>query len=224
MRRFFSRKRWSARAAGFCLAAAACAVAASPAQAVQVGLVGLFPGKAVLVIDGGAPRTLAVGARVSGVRLLAVDAAGAMIEADGRRQRLVVGQHVHGGGGGGGAQTASLTADGRGHFFTTGTVNGATVRFMVDTGASVVALGAADARRANIDLAKARPTMVQTANGVAQAWAVTLDAVRVGDITLNGVAGVVHSQDLPMALLGMSFLNRMEMQRDGEILTLRKRY
>jgi aspartyl protease family protein len=207
------------------LCAALCALAVLPARAADVGLVGLFPGKAVLVIDGGAPRTLAVGNTVGGVRLIAVDQDSATVEIGGRRQRLAIGQHAHAGGdGGGGAQTASLTADGNGHFITTGTVNGATVRFMVDTGATSVALGASDARRANVSLANARPIMVQTANGITQAWLVTLNSVRVGDVTLNQVEGTVHQHDLPVALLGMSFLNRMEMKRDGQTMTLRKRY
>ena len=201
-----------------------CAFSVLPARAADVGVVGLFPGKAVLVVDGGAPRTVAVGASVSGVRLVAVDQDSATVEIGGRRQRLAIGQHAHAGGDGGGAQTASLTADGNGHFITTGTVNGATVRFMVDTGATSVALGASDARRANVSLANARPIMVQTANGVTQAWLVTLNSVRVGDVTLNQVEGTVHQHDLPVALLGMSFLNRMEMKRDGQTMTLRKRY
>ncbi len=201
-----------------------CAFLALPAWAVEVGVVGLFPGKAVLVIDGGAPRTVAVGASVGGVRLIAVDQGSATVDIAGKRQRLAIGQHAHSGGDGGGAQATSLTADGRGHFITTGTVNGATVRFMVDTGATSVALGASDARRANVNLANGRPILVQTANGVTQAWLVTLNSVRIGDVTLNEVEGTVHQQDMPVALLGMSFLNRMEMKRDGQTMTLRKRY
>lgn len=201
-----------------------CAFAAIPAWAADVGVVGLFPGKAVLVIDGGAPRTVPVGANVSGVRLIAVDQDSATVEIGGKRQRLAIGQHAHSGGQGGEAQNTSLTADSRGHFITTGTVNGATIRFMVDTGATSIALGASDARRANVSTANARPVMVQTANGITQAWLVTLDTVRVGDVTLNGVEGMVHQHDMPIALLGMSFLNRMEMKRDGQTMTLRKRY
>lgn len=212
------------RMANFILPMLGCAFAVHQALAADVGVVGLFPGKAVLVIDGGAPRTVSVGTSVGGVRLVAVDKESATVEWGGRRQRLAIGQHAHAGGEGGGSQIASLTADGRGHFITTGTVNGATVRFMVDTGATGVALGAADARRANINVSNGRPIMVQTANGVTQAWLVTLDSVRVGDVVLNGVEGMVHQHDLPMALLGMSFLNRMEMKRDGQTMTLRKRY
>lgn len=212
------------RVANSSLFALFCACAAIPAWAVDVGVVGLFPGKAVLVIDGGAPRTVPVGANAGGVRLIAVDQDSATVEIAGKRQRLAIGQHAHAGGDGGGIQATSLTADNRGHFITTGTINGATVRFMVDTGATSVALGASDARRANVSTANARAVTVQTANGVTQAWLVTLDNVRVGDVTLHGVEGAVHQHDMPVALLGMSFLNRMEMKRDGQTMTLRKRY
>jgi aspartyl protease family protein len=220
----FMMEKWVWRMANSSLCALTCVLAAMPVWAVDVGVVGLFPGKAVLVIDGGSPRTVPVGANVSGVKLIAVDQDGATVEISGRRQRLAIGQHAHSGGDGGGAQTTSLTADGRGHFITTGTVNGATIRFMVDTGATSVALGASDARRANVSTANARPVMVQTANGITQAWVVTLNSVRVGDVTLNEVEGIVHQHDMPVALLGMSFLNRMEMKRDGQTMTLRKRY
>lgn len=51
-----------------------------------------------------------------------------------------------------------------------------------------------------------------------------LDNLRVGEITMNNVDALVHQQDMPFALLGMSFLNRMEMQREGDTMTLKKRY
>lgn len=206
------------------LPALLCLLAVPVAQATDVGLVGLFPGKAVVVIDSGAPRTLSVGNRDGGVRLIAVDAESATLEFDGKRQRLAIGQHATSSDGGRGGQSISLTADGRGHFFANGSVNGATVRFLVDTGASVVSLGAADARRANIDVSKGEPGMTMTANGPAQVWRVRLNSVRVGDVTLRDVDAAVHGVDLPIALLGMSFLNRMEMKREGETMILRKRY
>lgn len=211
------------RVAHSSLFALCCLMAVLPARATEVGVVGLFPGKAVLVIDGAAPRTVAVGARLGEAKLVAVEKDAAIVEIDGKRQRLAIGQHAYSGNSST-SQSTSLTADGRGHFITTGTINGATVRFMVDTGATSVALGPSDARRANINLSSGRPIMVQTANGVTQAVLVKLDSIKVGDVTLNNVEGAVHSHDMPIVLLGMSFLNRMEMKRDGQTMTLRKRY
>jgi aspartyl protease family protein len=103
-------------------------------------------------------------------------------------------------------------------------INGAPMRFIVDTGASFVSLGRGDALRAGIDFTKGEPAMMQTANGVVRAWKVRLDSVRVGDVTLRNVEGIVHGSDMPFALLGMSFLNRMEMRRDGMTLQLHQRY
>ena len=194
-------------------------------QAADVGLASLFPGKVLLTINGGTPRIVAVGARTDeGVRVLSVEGDTATLEIDGKKRTLRVGQNVASQASTGGPQSAVLTADGRGHFLTTGVVNGTSIRFLVDTGASMISLGAGDARRIGIDPGKGEPGIVNTANGQARVSRVKLDSVRVGDIVLNNVDATVHQHDLPFALLGMSFLNRMEMQRDGDTMTLKKRY
>ena len=194
-------------------------------QAADVGLAGLFPGKVLLTINGGTPRIVPVGAQTGeGVRVVSVEGDTATLEIDGKRRTLRVGQNVASQASTGGPQSAVLTADGRGHFLTTGVVNGTSIRFLVDTGASMISLGAGDARRIGIDPGKGEPGIVNTANGQARVSRVKLDSVRVGDIVLNNVDATVHQHDLPFALLGMSFLNRMEMQRDGDTMTLKKRY
>ena len=200
-------------------------LAASIAEAADVGLAGLFPGKALLTIDGGPPRIVAVGVRTDeGVKVLAIEGETATLEIDGKRRVLRVGQNVAVQPSGGGPATAVLTADAAGHFYATGNINGTSVRFLVDTGASLVSLGASDARRIGIDASRGQRGVTQTANGQAVVSRVKLDTVRVGEIVLNNVDAMVHQQDMPMALLGMSFLNRMEMQRNGETMTLKKRY
>lgn len=201
--------------------------AANAVHAAEIELVGLFGSKAVLVVDGGAPRTLAVGQQTrEGLRLVDVAEGAATVEFNGKRQKVILGAGpVRGGAGdGGGAAAVSLVADARGHHFSSGSINGASVRFLVDTGASMVSMGASDARRAGIDFHKGVGGMSQTASGPAKVWKVTLDTVRVGDVTLHGVDGLVHENDLPFVLLGMSFLSRMDMQREGDRLTLRKRF
>lgn len=194
-------------------------------QAVDVGLAGVFPGKALLTIDGGPPRTVAVGVETAeGVRVLAVDRETATIESEGKKRILRVGQNAVSSAADPAVAVAVLTADGNGHFLTIGNINGVTVSFLVDTGATMISLGAGDARRIGIDASKGRPVMVHTANGQARVSRVRLDTVRVGEIVLHGVEALIHEQDMPVALLGMTFLNRMEMQRDGQTMTLRKRY
>jgi len=191
----------------------------------DVGLAGLFPGKALLTINGGAPRIVAIGvATEEGVKVLSVQGETATIEVDGKKRVLRVGQNVASQSSGSGPASATLTADAAGHFLTIGNVNGTTIRFIVDTGASTISIGASDARRIGIDPSKGQMGYSQTANGVTQVSLVKLNSVRVGDIVLNNVDATVHQQDLPFALLGMSFLNRMEMQRNGETMTLKQRY
>jgi aspartyl protease family protein len=96
---------------------------------------------------------------------------------------------------------------------------------MIDTGATITAIPAADARRLGIDLAKGQVVLLRTANGTARARQVKLDVVSVGGVTLYGVDAVVMEGDgLALPLLGMSFLNRMDMKREGSVLTLTKRY
>ena len=205
--------------------AASCLFVTSAALATDVGLAGLFPGKALLTIDGGAPRIVVIGARTAeGVKVLAVDRDTASIEVDGQKRVLRVGQNVVSKPSESGPTNVILTADSSGHFLTTGSINGTTVRFLVDTGASMISIGASDARRIGIDPSKGQLGYTQTANGVTQVSRVKLNTVKVGDIVANNVDASVHQHDLPIVLLGMSFLNRMEMQRNGDTMTLKKNY
>jgi len=206
------------------LLALACGLAALHAQATDISVIGVFPGKAVLVIDGASPKTYSVGATVSsGIKLLAVGRDNAVFEANGKKEKIELGEHVNRISPSSGA-SVTLQADSRGHFLVQGQINGGTTRMLVDTGASYVALPAADAIRLGIDYKKGRPGYVNTANGVAPVYQVTLDSVKVGNIVLNQVDGLVQENGLSIILLGMSFLNRTEMRRDGEQMVLTKRY
>lgn len=197
------------------------------AAAADITVIGLMSGRAVVVIDGGKQRTLRVGEITpEGVKLVEATSESATFVDKGRRQTLKLGSHsTVARAQPGGNKTVSVIADSRGHFVTSGTVNGMTQRFLVDTGASVVALSVDDAKRAGVNYLAGARGQVQTANGVATVYMVKLDTVQVGDILLNNVdAAVIEGDKLPIALLGMSFLNRMEMQRAGDTLTLIRRY
>jgi aspartyl protease family protein len=201
------------------------ALAAGPAAATDITVVGLLgANKAVVSINGSAPRTLSVGQKSpEGVTLVAVEREQATFDIAGKRRSLGMGQ-AFSTGGGGANQSVTLKADGRGHFTAEGQVNGAAMRFLVDTGASTIALPAADAKRAGVSYLNAPRGLVQTANGTAAAYRVKLDTVRIGDITINNVEALVMEDGLAFALLGMSFLNRTEMRRDGETMVLTKRF
>ena len=191
----------------------------------DIDLIGLFPGKAVLVVNGGAPKTYSVGATIAdNVKLVAVDAGTATFEENGRRQTVAIGAHVNRAAPSGPA-SITLNADGHGHYFVNAQINGATLRMLVDTGASLIAMSSDDAMRMGIDYRKGRLAYATTANGVVPFYRVSLNSVRIGDITLNNVeAGVQESGLGGTALLGMSFLNRTEMRREGSKLTISKRY
>lgn len=191
----------------------------------NVGVVGLFPGKAVLVVNGSAPKTYSTGAQVTaGIRLLSVGDSSATVEINGRRQKIPIGGQVMHSGGRSGSSSAVMTADSRGHFMADVLVNGGTMSMMVDTGATMIALPAKDALRLGIDYRKGEIGQVNTANGTAPVYCVKLDTVRVGDIELHQIDALVHENGLGIGLLGMSFLNRTAMQRDGNTMTLTKRY
>ncbi len=199
---------------------------AGAANAAEVNVIGLFPNKAVVVIDGGAPRVLTVGQKpVGGVTLISTDRESATLDIDGQKKTLRIGQHHAGPTPASPSQSATLTADPRGHFVVDGQINGGPVRFLVDTGATTIALSSGDATRLGIDYRKGQPGMMGTANGMATAYALKLDTVRVGDIVLNNVdAAVLEGNPMPFALLGMSFLNRMEMKREGQTMVLIRRF
>ena len=196
----------------------------TPAWATSVSVVGLFKDKAIVTIDGGKARTLSVGQTMGGVKLLAADSDSASFDVDGKRRTLSMGQSFAGGAATGARQSVSLTADARGHFSAAGSINGYPMHFLVDTGATTIAINATEARRIGLDYKAGQAVGVGTAAGVVPAWRVKFNTIKVGSITLNQVDGMVLEAGLNVPLLGMSFLNRMEMRRDGETMTLTQRY
>jgi len=197
------------------------------ALATDVNVVGLFPDRAIVVINKGAPRTLRAGqATAEGVKLISADSRAAVLEIDGKRQTLEMGQAFEGAAAESDSTRGSVTVapDSRGHYYVDAQVNGGHVRFVVDTGATLISISAADAQRLGIDYRSGQVGYALVADGRrVPSWRVKLDSVVVGDIRLYGVEASVSEGDAP-ALLGMSFLNRTEMRREGQNLTLTKRY
>jgi aspartyl protease family protein len=200
-------------------------LASLPAAASEVALIGTFgTSAAILSINSSAPKTVKVGQSIGGVKLISVENDRATIEADGKRRVLQRGQTYSTSGAGGAAQKVTLAAGAGGHFYAEGQINGGAIRFVVDTGATTVAIPASDARRLGIDYQKGRRVATQTASGVAPAFLVTLTTVRIGDIELQGVEAIVIEQGLSTPLLGNSFLSRTDMRREGQTLTLTRRF
>lgn len=208
--------------------------AAGASAATMVSISGTFGDKALISINGAPARVISAGGQLDGVRVIGVQGDHVTIEVEGQRRTLKVGlgdafsarrpppdnaRQASGRG------SMVLTADARGHFSTQVEVNGASSSFLVDTGASVVTLPSSLARRANIDLERATPITISTANGRTRAYRVVLNTVKVGSLSAHLVeAVVIEDAKLPFALLGMSFLNRMDMHREGDSLTLLQRY
>jgi aspartyl protease family protein len=119
-------------------------------------------------------------------------------------------------------RTASIPRGTNGHFETDVVVNGRRISFMVDTGASVIALREEEASRLGLRPAQRDYTMkVSTANGVILAAPVALRSVELGGILVRDVAAVVLPDGaLGQNLLGMSFLSRIHWQYQGDRLAL----
>jgi len=193
--------------------------------ATDITVSGLFTNKAVVQIDGGPLQTLSIGQTTpQGVVLVSVDRESATFDVDGQRMTLGLGR-ARMSATPPAAETVSITADTLGHFTADGQVNGQAVRFVVDTGASLVSIPAAEAQRLSLDYQKGQKARMNTANGATTGYLVKLDTVKVGGVTLHGVdAVVIEGTGFGSPLLGMSFLNRMNMKREGDIMTLTRRY
>ena len=195
------------------------------ARAADVSLIGTFDTKAaILSIDSGAPKTVKVGQTFGGVTLISVERDRATIEAGGKRRVLVRGQTYSTSAPGADRQSVTMSAGAGGHFMIDGQINGGAIRFLVDTGASAVAIPATEARRLRIDYRKGARGTTQTAGGPTPVYVVRLDSIRIGGIELRNIDAVVIEKGLEISLLGNTFLNRMEMRREGQTMTLTRRF
>lgn len=193
----------------------------------RVNVVGLFSNKALVTINGSAPRSLSAGQTVDGVKLISANSESATFMVEGKKQTLKMGQAASIAGSAGSATNdpVSLYADQAGHFLGNLTINGASLKYLVDTGASSVAMNSGDAKFAKIDYEKGEKGVSSTANGLVQVYRVRLNTLKIGTIILNNVdAAVIEGGSPPVVLLGMSALNRLDMKRDNSILTLTKKY
>ena len=204
------------------------ALLASTSWSQSVAFNGSLGTRAALLLIDGEPHTLSVGQTVAGVRLIALDEAGATVEVGGHRQTLTLGAtpgHV------GDSLTASedhgrivLAAGPGGHYTPTGTINGHATHFLLDTGATTVTISQAEAERLGLHFLDGRHIMTQTANGTVPAHLIMLDSVRIGDVEVHGIDAIVIPGQLNDVLLGNTFLSRFQMHRDNDVMTLELRY
>lgn len=200
------------------LAALLLATASAGASATTVMVMSIGAGRVDMLINNAVVRSLRPGdTSPEGVKLVEINAQGALVEVGGRRWQMALGSTT--------TSSVVLQADARGHFLVSATINGVPMRALVDTGASTVAMNLADAQRLGLNLAGAQRIAMSTAGGMRQGLRARLATVQVGDIVLRDVEATVSvANELPIILLGMSFLNQVDMQRSGSSLTLTRRH
>lgn len=193
------------------------------AAAQAVALSGVLGNRALLVVDGTQPRGVAPGETYRGVKVVAVGRDDAVVEIGGQRHTVALGASPVSVRSGSEGQRIVLRSDGRGHFTGDGAINGRAMQYMVDTGATAVAIGQPDAERLGLPFRNGKPVMMNTANGTTQGWRITLDVVRAGDVDVRSVDAVVVPQPMPYVLLGNSFLSAFHMTRANDEMVLEKR-
>jgi aspartyl protease family protein len=197
------------------------------AQAQTVGLAGMLGGRALLIVDGAAPKTVAAGEVYKGVKVLSTAGDVAVVEIEGKRHSLRVGDAPASVGGSIDSVSGNrvvLTAGSGGHFMAQGQINGKPVSMVVDTGASVVAMSVQEAQRMGLSYLGGQPVQMSTANGLVAAWRIKLASVRLGDVLVYDVDSVVSSGPMPYVLLGNSFLSHFQMNRNNDQMVLEKRF
>lgn len=205
------------------------------AAAPSLALAGTVGQKAIVIMGGEPPKTMSIGQQHQGIKLVAVQsnqATFAVPGADGgtRQVTIQVGQVPLSLGSTGGGSSSSenksiiLTPGRGGHYFPTGYINNRAVTFMLDTGASSVAMSAGEAARLGIKTEGLPQIRVSTANGVVNSYEVTLDSVRIQGVEVRNVRAGITEAPMPYILLGNSFLNRFDITRTHDRMELKRRY
>jgi aspartyl protease family protein len=200
--------------------------AAGAAAVSKITVVGLFKDTAIVVIDGTRRLLRSGDTSPEGVTLVSATSSEAVLEIDGERKRYGLGGQIGGSYARSEQPKVRIWPTPNHMYLVTGSINGFPVDFIVDTGATLVSLSGREARRLGIDYrVVGTPGHSSTASGIEKIYLVKLDKVRVGDIELRNVQGAVHDGDFPPAtLLGMSFLGRLTMRQEGQVLELEKKY
>ena len=194
--------------------------------ATKITVVGLFKNTAIVVIDGTRRLLRSGDTSPEGVKLISATSSEAVLEIDGEQKTYGLGGQI------GGSYARPEQAKVRiwptpdRMYVVLGSINGFPVKFIVDTGATLVSLSGREAKRLGIDYrVVGTPGRSSTASGIEKIYVVNLDKVKVGDIEIRNVRGAVHDGDFPPAtLLGMSFLSRLTIRQDGLVLELEKKF
>lgn len=193
----------------------------------QVQVVGLFPGAAVLTVDGQRKLVKVGQTGPGGVQVISADSRGAVLRVDGMERAYSLSREASSGGSSAPVKAQTSIARGAdGHYRVVGSVGGQSMAFLVDTGATSIALNETQARRLGVDFrVQGEPMIVNLAKGTAKAWRIKLPQVKVGPLEVLGVeAFVLEGEGANDALLGMSFLNRVRWHEDQGVLVLEAKF
>ena len=206
-------------------------VSTTQAAEPHIEVIALFENKAMLHVGDERILVSAGETILDGITLVSADAYGAVIEIDGQKRRYQLGNVVRSQGSNAenSEQTDSDIIVYQGidtMFRTVGSINGYPVNFLLDTGASSIAISSQESKRLGINYKlDGKPTWVSTASGVERAFAVTIDRVTISGVTIHSVEGLVIEGSEPTnPLLGMSYLNRFKIINDGNTMRLKRKY
>lgn len=191
----------------------------------KIKVMALFTDKAMVVIDG-SQKILKKGQTFKGVKLISSDSNSVVLQLHGQKKTFKLGTEI---------ATSFKKADPgkelivwkdmNNMFRVHGSINKFSIHFLIDTGATSVAMSSVEARRLGLKYKKGTPMRSSTASGIAKGYALTLNEVKIGHIKIYNVRAVVLEGSFPSeVLLGQSFLSKIHMTRDGDKMKLRKKY
>ena len=193
------------------------AVLASPSIEVEALMP---PNTAVLKIDG-QRKMLKVGETFNGITLIASYSRTATLEVDGQPMVVGISRRIGSNYQEPKEQLVTIKRNSQLQYNTTATINGRSMPVLVDTGANLVAMSAVHAKAIGIPYETGARGQVETASGMVGAWVVTLRSVSVGGIRVDGVQATVIEGSFPNTiLLGMSYLQHVEMKENNGVLSL----
>ena len=198
-----------------------------PVMAASVKAVALFEGRAMLSVDGGKAKIISEGKTLSGVKLISSNTSQAIIEVNGKRQTLklnsslVLEESLGAKPSNSYASSIQLFVDEKGFFRGDGSVNGKSIKFLIDTGANLVVLNSNEAKRIGLDYKSGVESVARTASGVTPMYLMTVERISIGGLELRNVeTGIIEGSFPQYPLLGMSFLGQLKMQQDGKVMTI----
>lgn len=198
----------------------------SVVHAMDITVLGLFNDRAILKVDDKQHILKSGQTSPEGIILISADSQYAVLEIDGKQEKYFLGSHVSSH-----FEKPEIVGEAKiwpinGMYMVAGSINGYPIKFMVDTGASWISMNSEQAKRLGIDYrVKGRRSLVSTANGTVPIFVVNLDKVKIGDIELSHVqAGVLEGNSPKEVLLGMSFLERVEIERKGTMMLLKRKW